>query len=273
MPRLRTMTIQGGRAAFFDVGQGPAILFVHGFPLSSSMWRGQLEYFQTKYRVIVPDLPGFGQSESLLTDKNGSLTMEFLADWLAELLELIDCVDPVHFCGLSMGGYIGWQFWKRHTKRVKSVIACNTRAAGDTDLIRRGREIAARQVMVTGAQPVADVMVKKLFYQEREGLHQTDFFNEIHAIISSAKSASVAAGQRGMAKRKDATEWLSSIKVPMLFVAGQHDLITPADEMLGNAKMVENAQHVLIGNAGHMSPLENTSAFNSALDDFLAINR
>jgi pimeloyl-ACP methyl ester carboxylesterase len=269
MPKLKTTSLRGRSVSLLDEGQGPAVLFVHGFPLSHCMWQGQVDRFKTNHRVVIPDLPGFGQSESLLDGENPVLSMEFLADWLAELLDAIQCDTPVHFCGLSMGGYIGWQFWRRHPSRVQSLIACNTRAAGDTELIRRGREIAARQVMVAGAKPVADAMVKKLFYQARKGLRETDFFNQIHRVIAAAEPASIAAGQRGMAERKDAVEWLEGVEVPMLFVAGKHDSITPADEMQQNARRVEHAEYALIADAGHMSPMENTAAFNAVLEDFL----
>lgn len=269
MDKMQTTSIGGGKISFVDEGDGPPILFVHGFPLSHAMWQEQINFFKHCYRVICPDLPGFGRSESMDPSSGATLTMEALADWLVDFLGAIECESPVHFCGLSMGGYIGWQFCKRHPTRVRSIIACNTRAGDDMGNIRRGREIAARQVMVTGSKPIADAMVQKLFFQHRPGLTETSFYNQIHEVISSTDPASIAAGQRGMAKRENVSAWLSKLGSPVFFVAGQHDQITPADEMQQNASLVENAEYALIPNAGHVTPVENAPEFNSAVESFL----
>jgi pimeloyl-ACP methyl ester carboxylesterase len=222
------------------------------------------------------DLPGFGKSDSLFpaSEENAitknTLSMETIADWIAEFLDSIGCSTRVHYCGLSMGGYIGWQFWKRHASRLRSIIACHTRARDDTDLIRRGREIAARQVRITGAKPVADALVKKLFYQGRPGLKSAKFFNQVHSVISTTAPQSIAAGHLAMAARQDASDWLRDIEVSTLFIAGEHDAITPATEMRANSELVPNSEFAILANSGHMSPLENPDAFNATLDKFLA---
>ena len=132
--------------------------------------------------------------------------MAGLADWLVDLLDAIDCQQPVNFCGLSMGGYIGWQFWRRHASRVKSLIAANTRAAADDELVRRGRHMAAAQVRVSGTDPVADTMVQKLFYLPNDLKPlDVDYVAQVHQVIRATAPSSISAGQIGMSQRVDAS--------------------------------------------------------------------
>src|SRR5438094_4929210 len=126
--RMRKLVaIPGSTLNVEEVGQGTPILFVHGFPLDHTMWRHQIADLSSDFRCIAPDLRGFGQSSVTA----GTVTMEQFADDLAELLEALHVTEPIVFCGLSMGGYIAWQFARRHAPRLKGLILCDTRADPD----------------------------------------------------------------------------------------------------------------------------------------------
>ena len=247
-----------------DVGNGPALLLVHGFPLSHAMWKFQIEELSSRFRVIAPDLPGFGSSPAGETP----MSMRSLADSLASLLDAMDVVEPFAYCGLSMGGYVGWQFWRHHGERLSHLIACDTRAAGDSEQVHRARKISAQSVMQTGAARVADTMVQKLFHDPESESKQT-IVGEIHQVISQTDPSSIAAGQLAMAARPDASDWISEIDVPTLFVVGQFDEITTPSEMRQNAELVGGSQFLEVANAGHMVPLENPVEFNGGLIEFL----
>ena len=85
-------------------GHGPAVLLVHGFPLDHRMWRHQIAALESDYQLIAPDLLGFGRSQTARRDMS---SMTGFAEQLAELLDTLG-IDRVVFCGLSMGGYIGF---------------------------------------------------------------------------------------------------------------------------------------------------------------------
>src|SRR5687767_13095699 len=104
MPKV---PLSDGTLNVLDQGSGPPLLLVHGFPLDHTMWFGQIDHFSRRWRVIAPDLRGFGAS----TVTPGTVTMEQFADDLNALLDALGISEPVHLCGLSMGGYIGWQFF------------------------------------------------------------------------------------------------------------------------------------------------------------------
>ena len=297
MDSERTLKLNGRSVNYVDQGHGEPLLLVHGFPLDHSMWQRQIDFFQSEYRVICPDLPGFGASEPIYEPMNSSgepvgdtqstrdrlttnrkatgaagksLSMESLADWLVAFLDAIACVEPVNYCGLSMGGYIGWQFWRRHPSRLKSMIAANTRASKDDELVRRARHMAAAQVRVSGAQSVADAMIEKLFYLagDQDPL-EIEYIAKVHQTIFTTDPGVISAGQIGMSQRVDATGWLSEIAIPMLFIGGEFDSITPPAEMQSNATAANNAPFETIPAAGHLTPLEQPDAFNLSVGQFL----
>ena len=148
-------------------------LFVHGFPLDHSMWRFQFDEFAKRNRVICPDLAGFGASPASQTPTS----MKSFAQDLVALLDVLNVSQPVVYCGLSMGGYIGWQFWKHHRDRLSHLVACDTRAANDAPEVARARKIAAQTVRKTGSQPVADAMVERLFSQSQRSLQSNQSSN------------------------------------------------------------------------------------------------
>jgi len=297
MNSAKSLKLNGQSVNYVDQGDGEPLLLVHGFPLDHSMWQRQIDFFQSNYRVICPDLPGFGASEPMneplkrsgdqvgdvkstrdrsttipkaTASAGKSLSMESLADWLVDFLNAISCAQPVNYCGLSMGGYVGWQFWRRHPARLKSLIAANTRAAKDGELVRRARHMAAAQVRVSGAQPVADAMVEKLFYlTQGQNPLEIDYTARVHQTILATDPEVISAGQIGMSQRVDATGWLSEIAIPMLFVGGEFDTITPPAEMQSNATAANNADYQTIPAAGHLTPLEQPDAFNLSVGQFL----
>ena len=247
-----------------DQGSGTPLLFVHGFPLDHTMWKEQISEFSRHCRVIAPDLRGFGQSRS----SDESLTLEQHADDLNSMLDQLEVREPVIFCGLSMGGYIGWQFLRKYPLRVAALVAVDTRSVADTPEAAQNRIKMADRVLTEGPVVAVDTMLPKLFapatYESKP-----DVVESVRQTILRNDARGIAASQRALAHRSDVTSWLSSIDVPTLVVVGEHDVISPPAEMQQIAKAIPDSAWAKIPNAGHMSPLENPQAFNDALAHFL----
>jgi pimeloyl-ACP methyl ester carboxylesterase len=271
---MRQAQLNGTTLSYQDQGEGAPLLLVHGFPLDHSMWRHQIEYFSATHRVVAPDLRGFGASLlGHLGDREVSdeptVTMRQYADDLASLLDTLGITGQVAFCGLSMGGYIGWQFWQAHGDRLRCLIQCDTRAAADTAEVARGRRMMAQQVIADGAESVARAMIPRLFAAETP-TRQPDIVEQTWQVICATQPKSIAAAQRGMAERPDSRDQLADINVPTLLLCGEHDVISPPAEMREIARGIRHATFVQINGVGHMAPLEDPATTNQAIADFLA---
>jgi pimeloyl-ACP methyl ester carboxylesterase len=253
-----------------EVGQGKPLLLVHGFPLSHAMWRGQIDGLASRARIVAPDLRGFGASSFVPgASPEDGVTMAQYADDLAALLDALAIDEPVVFCGLSMGGYVAWQFWKRHARRLAGLVLCDTRAAADTPEAAKGRRTMAERVLKEGPIVAAEAMLPKLF--SRVSVEkQPQIVESTRQTILSARSEAIAAAQRGMAVRPDMTGELASIRVPALLIGGAEDAISPPAEMRSIAAAMPDARFVEIPQAGHMAPLESPASVNSQIAEFLA---
>lgn len=257
--------IPGATLFVHDVGQGPPILFVHGFPLDHTMWREQVADLSRDHRCIVPDLRGFGKSS--VTE--GKVQMSQFADDLAALLDALAITEPIVFCGLSMGGYVAWQFARRHANKLKSLILCDTRAMPDTPQVVSFRRELAEEVAHNGAEVIANAMLTKLV-SDRKTPARTQLKSELRRVIMATDPQGIIAASNGIAERPDVRPWLPSITVPALVLVGEQDVISPPAEVTAFAAMLPRATLCLIPDAGHLAPLENPQPVNAAIRAFLA---
>ncbi|MCA9166932.1 MAG: alpha/beta hydrolase [Planctomycetales bacterium] len=264
MTCLRQVSANGHEFNCYDSGEGPTLLFVHGFPLDHTQWSAQFDELSRVARVIAPDLRGFGVNAAV----EGTLQMSDFADDLAALLDALDISTPITLCGLSMGGYIAWQFWDRYRERLNGLILCDTRAKNDTEAVARGRLQLAERVIRDGFQTAGEDMLKKLLAPE----NQTELPHvaaQLLTVMTTTHRTTIAAALRGMAERPDMTERLGEIDLPVLVICGSEDVITPAEEMRQVAAALPRATYLEVPHAGHLSPLENPGIVNGEIRAFL----
>ena len=261
---MKRISVNGHELHVFDRGEGSPILFVHGFPLNHTVWQGQLDEFATINRVIAPDLRGFGNSG--VTE--GTVTMEQFADDLNLLLDALNIIEPITYCGLSMGGYIGWQFVRKYPDRLKALILCDTKAAADTPEGVKTRKNMARKVLLFGLKSAVRTMLPTLV-SEKTNAERQDVLEKLREMIMSTKRKSIAAALRGMSERPDSTELLAKINVPTLAIVGSEDSLIPPAEMRQMAETIPDARFVEISDAGHLAPMEEPQTVNAAMGRFL----
>jgi pimeloyl-ACP methyl ester carboxylesterase len=254
----------GTRLWVRDQGSGPVVLLVHGFPLDGSLWDAQRAALAERYRVITVDLRGFGRS-SINQDL---VTMAQYADDLAEVLQKLAISDPVFFGGLSMGGYIAWEFWQRHRQRVRGMMLVNTRSGADSREMARGREMTADRVLEEGTEEFAEGMLQKLFSPATVE-RAPEVIEPWRSIVPSQSPRAVAAALRGMAQRASFNSRLPEVQVPALVIAGRDDKITPPEEMQQMAARMPRTQMVVLDQAGHLTPIEKPAEVTRAMLDFL----
>lgn len=270
---MQRLAVNGVDLAVVDEGQGMPVLFVHGFPLNHAMWQPQIDALRASHRVIAPDLRGFGQSgfragagSHLLVEPR--VSMEEFADDMNGLLDALGVNEPVACCGLSMGGYIGWQFARKYPRRLAKLIICDSRAEADAPEVAKGRAELAQRVLAEGSHVAADATIARLLAPKTLNDHP-EVVDDLTRMIHQASRQGIAAALAGMAARTAATGLLPQISVPTLLIVGQHDAISTVDEMRAIAEQIPGARLVVIPDAGHMTPIENPAAFNQTLIEFL----
>ncbi|MEJ2185458.1 MAG: alpha/beta fold hydrolase [Gemmatimonadota bacterium] len=245
-------------------GAGAPILFVHGFPFHGGMWDAQVAALP-EWRTVVPDLRGFGRSGPGELD---AWTMDTFADDLAELIRVLE-VGPVVLCGLSMGGYVAFAFWRRHGELCRGLVLADTRAAADDEAGRTGRHEMAERVLADGTGFVADGMLPNLLSADTRR-ERPAVVARVRAMIEGTPAVSIARAQKAMAARPDSTRDLAGIDVPVLVVAGEEDAIIPVDVTEDMAESIPGARLDLVPGAGHLAPMEDPATFNRALNTWLA---
>jgi 3-oxoadipate enol-lactonase len=261
---MQTITLNNIALSYLDAGQGHPLLLVHGFPFDHTMWQGQIDAFSGRCRVIAPDLRGFGKSGA----GEDLVSMEQMADDLAMLLEALKIREPVVLCGLSMGGYIAFEFWRKYSDRLQSLIFCDTRASADKPGAAASRLTMADQVFREGPQLLVEAMLPKLF-SPQTSIDRPQIVEEIERVMLKTDPRGIAAAARGMAQRRDFTAELEKIRCPTLVLVGADDQLSPPEEMQAFSAAIPNAEYRIIPQAGHLSPLEQPAATNAAIEAFM----
>jgi pimeloyl-ACP methyl ester carboxylesterase len=265
---MKTAALSRTEMAYVDRGAGLPLMLVHGFPLDHTMWTAQVGALAERARVIAPDLRGFGRTPLGQVDPSRGVSMDEYADDLAELLDALAIREPIVLVGFSMGGYVAWQFVRKHAERLRGLVPCDTRSAADTAEAREGRLKMAQHVAEWGAARVAAMMGPKLL-SARSFETKPDVVRSVRGMVERTPPAAIAAAQRGMATRPDSTDLMPKIAVPTLVIVGEHDAISTPAEMESIARAIPGAGLAVIPEAGHMAPMENPAAVNEALAEFL----
>jgi len=231
-----------------------ALLLVHAFPLDARMW-GRLA---DEPEAIALDLPGFG---GVPPPSDGVLTMGVAAS--AALAALDEAgVERAVICGLSMGGYVAFEMWRRSPARVAGLILANTRAAPDTPEARAGRLALAARLRAEG-NVLVDDPPPLLAEDAVDGLQQ-----RVRGWIAGQDPAGIAAAALGIADRPDSRPDLPTISVPTLVVTSDRDRLIPREASAPLADAVPGAELAVIEGAGHLSNVERPEVFATLVRRF-----
>lgn len=256
--------LNGITLAYDDVGSGPVVLLIHGFPLNRHMWRPQVAILVAAgYRVIAPDLRGFGDSDA--TD--GPCTMDLMTDDLVELLDHLE-VGQAAVVGMSMGGYLLFNLLERFPQRVLAAVFDVTRAVADDAAGRARRRQLADEVVKFGPQVVADSF-QELLFAPTTTAERPRLAEEVYGWMVSTASRGLAGGLLAMGQRRDSTPLLAAITVPSLSIGAEQDRACPLEHPRMIATGIPGCRLCVIPGAGHMANLEQPGDFNRALLGFL----
>lgn len=258
MPTFRSSDAQ----LFYEVtGSGPDVVLLHPFPLNHSFWKSVAEQLSTRYRVITPDLRGHGDSEV----GEGPATMGKMAGDLMNLCRE-ERIAKAFFAGVSIGGYLIFEFWRRHREQIAALVLANTRAAAETAESRANRLALADKVLNDGTAGFIDDMLPKLL-SPATMTNRPDIVDAARRMMQKMSPQDIAGVQRGMAHRPDSMATLKTIDVPTLIVAGADDSI-PQNEAELMRQHISGSRLAVIPRAGHYAALEQPEEFARLLRGF-----
>ena len=249
--------------AYAVVGDGPPVIMLHPFPANHTLWLPVAQTLSARYRVLLPDLRAHGDSEA----GEGPATMEKHATDLACILDDAG-VGRAVFCGVSIGAYILFEFWRRHRGRVAGLVLGATRPQRDSTEGRAARLKTAAEVIDRGTDWFADLMIPKLLGPTTRDA-RPDRVDQVRRMILKMSPDDIAKVQQGMAERPDSVPTLKSIHVPTLILMGEEDaLATAADgELMRNG--ISGSQLKTIARAGHYLPWEQPEEVGKLVRQFV----
>lgn len=244
---------------FQEQGQGPALVFLHAYPLDHSMWQPQVEHFSKRFRVITPDVYGFGGSQP-----PRPWSMQDMGDAVLELLNQLK-VEKCTLAGLSMGGYISLPFTLAHPERVERLVLAHTRARADLEKEKAARNEMIAAIKNDGVAVLPDKMIPRLLAADAAEAVK----NTVRAAILKTSPEACINAVTAMRDRVDQMANLRKLTCPTLVITGDADAIIPVEDSANMADEIKKGELRVIAKVGHLSNLEDPFTFNEALDEFL----
>lgn len=257
---MSTATIDEVTIGYDDVGTGDVLVLVHGHPFDRTMWQPQLD--QEGWRVIAPDLRGYGQS----TVVPGTTPLSTFAEDIAALLDHLG-IDRFVLGGLSMGGQVVLECQRLFGHRIRGLLLADTFAQAETPEGHRHRNAMADRLLNEGMSGYANEVLWKMV---AAGSSAAD---TVLPMMLAAPPEGAAAALRGRAERPDYTDLLGAITVPTLVVVGADDEFTPIPDAQYLHTRIPGSTLAVIDGAAHMPNLERPEEFNKVLRELLTAVR
>jgi 3-oxoadipate enol-lactonase len=249
---------------FYEIrGDGPPVVLLHPFPCDHEFWDPIAAALDSRYRLILPDLRGHGDSE---IGEGPALVSKHASD-IARVLDDAG-IGRAAFIGCSIGGYILFEFWRRFRARVASLVLCDTRPQADTPEARSNRLKAAATVLEQGTEPFLESMIPKLMGRTTVNM-RPDLVEGARAMMRKMSAEDINQVQQGTAARPDSVADLKTINVPTLIVIGEEDVLSPVADGELMRQNIAGSQLKVIPKAGHYAPWEQPQAVGTVLRQFL----
>jgi 3-oxoadipate enol-lactonase len=260
MERVRSDDVE----IFYEMrGSGPPVVLLHPFPCHHEFWNPVAGALDSRYRLILPDLRGHGDSEI----GEGPALMQKHASDVTRVLEAAG-VGKAAFIGCSIGGYILFEFWRRFRERVTSLALCDTRPQSDTAEGRANRLKAAAAVLEQGTEPFIESMIPKLMGRTTVST-RPDLVDGARAMMRKMSAEDICLVLRGMAERPDSVADLKSVNVPTLIVIGEEDVLSTVADGELMRQNIASSELKVIPKAGHYAPWEQPELVGKVLRQFL----
>jgi 3-oxoadipate enol-lactonase len=239
------------------------LVLLHAFPLNARMWEPQLTLADHGWRVLAPHYRGM---DGGIQDPPAASIDDYAGD-VIDLLDSLHIEDAV-IGGLSLGGYVAFALFRHAPRYFRGIVLADTRSQADPPEAAEGRTRLLSAVREKGPSAAADEMGPRLL-GETTRAERPDVVERVRTLILSNPATAIAGALTAIMTRPDSTPLLSSIHCPTLIVVGEQDTLTPPAMSRDMQRGIPGSELVVVPKAGHLSSLEQPSAFNAALARFL----
>jgi pimeloyl-ACP methyl ester carboxylesterase len=233
-----------------DQGSGPPLVLVHGYCEAHTLWDDFAVALAPHYRVLRPDLPGFGRSPRQAQPPS----LDSLAQALHQWLGLLGVARPV-WVGHSLGGYVGLAYAQAHPRQLAGLGLFHSSALPDTAERKAARNQVIAQVRASGVEPLLNTLIPNLFAPGNRQACQ----GAIAQLIAQGRQLdpeAVAETAAAMRDRPDRTAVLASLACPALFILGKQDAAVPLQASLPQIHLPPDSTVHLLDQVGHMGMFE-----------------
>lgn len=260
---MKRITSDDAEIAYQVIGDGPPVVLLHPFPAHHELWMPAAEALALRYRLILPDLRGHGDSEV----GQGSANM---AKHAADLARICDHekVGRAVFAGVSIGGYVLFEFWRRYRGRVAALVLCDTRAQADTQEGRAARLLSAADVLERGTELFVESLIPRLLGKTTLAT-RPDLVAGARKMMMKMSPVDIAEVQKGMAERPDSVPTLKTINVPTLVMVGDEDVLSPVGDADLMRQGIAGAQVKVIPRGGHYAVWEQAAEVGTLTRQFV----
>lgn len=267
---IKSITIKSEPLRFLDVGEGPVLLFGHGYLLNMEMWRSQIDCLSQSYRCIVPDLWGHGETKTIPENTRS------LADVADDMLALMDSleIDTFSIVGLAIGAMWGAEVAIKAPSRVTSFVMADSFLGFEPEVLtaKYNKMLAnIQQLNLIPAPTLAELVPLYFGHGAEQKTPQllSDMRSSLSLFDASRIPAIVAVGRMQFNRREILLDF-EKLALPVLLLVGQEDKQRPYLESYLMHDSIDGSEFVVIPNAGHVANVEQPEAFNNAVTAFLA---
>jgi pimeloyl-ACP methyl ester carboxylesterase len=254
------------KISYYHEGAGDVIVLLHGFGEDKDIWLNQLAELKKSHQVIVPDLPGTGNS--ILLEGN-DISIETYTHWLFEFINHI--ISPQHkiiLLGHSMGGYITLAYANKYPETLTAFGLIHSTAFADSLEKKEVRKKGIETISEYGAYAFLKNTIPNLFSKQFKITQK----EKVEALIAKGKNFTSQALQqytKAMMNRNNATDILTKTALPVLFVIGTEDIAAPMQDVLQQCHLPKKSYVHVLENVGHMSMIEAPEKLNQILKSFV----
>ncbi len=257
---------QNKRIFYRISGIGNPVVLIHGFGEDGNIWNNQVEILKDKFRLIVPDLPGSGNSEMI-----DDMSMEGMADLVKAIID--QEASPAAgkratLIGHSMGGYITLAFAEKYPGYLNSFGLFHSTAYADSEEKKASRQKGIEFTREHGVFAFLKATLPNLFSQQTRE-ERPEMINELVRASNNFSAPAIVSYYEAMMKRPDRTHMLQKATVPVLFIMGKNDTIIPMEDVLAQSHLPGKSYIYIFLNSGHMGMLEEKEKCKEILEKFL----